>query len=89
MILAGNEGVLPYFEVYEPHNIADDAKVKLMVKVLLLLLDTVYLPVQMYLYHADKLEEGQEFIVTGDKSQLQPKVQLQEQWGRVGKKPFF
>ena len=28
----------------------------------------------MYLYHADKLDEGQEFIVTGDKSQLQPKV---------------
>ena len=27
----------------------------------------------MYLYHADKLDEGQEFIVTGDKSQLQPK----------------
>jgi len=39
------------------------------------------LSVQMYLYHADKLEEGQEFIVTGDKSQLQPKVQLQEQAG--------
>jgi hypothetical protein len=35
----------------------------------------------MYLYQADKLEEGQEFIVTGDKSQLQPKVQLQEQAG--------
>jgi len=28
---------------------------------------------KMILYHADKLEEGQEFIVTGDKSQLQPK----------------
>jgi hypothetical protein len=28
----------------------------------------------MYLYHAEKLEEGQEFIVTGDKSQLKPKV---------------
>jgi len=28
---------------------------------------------KMYLYHADKLEEGQEFILTGDKSQLQPK----------------
>ena len=39
------------------------------------------LSVQMYLYQADKLEEGQEFIVTGDKSQLQPKVQLQEQAG--------
>lgn len=28
---------------------------------------------KVYLYHADKLEEGQEFLVTGDKSQLQPK----------------
>jgi hypothetical protein len=43
------------------------------------------LSVQMYLYQADKLEEGQEFIVTGDKSQLQPKVQLlQEQAGGGG-----
>jgi hypothetical protein len=38
----------------------------------------------MYLYHADKLEEGQEFIVTGDKSQLQPKVQLQDLLGGGG-----
>ena len=29
---------------------------------------------QVFLYHADKLDEGQEFIVTGDKSQLVPKV---------------
>lgn len=28
---------------------------------------------KMILYHADKMEEGQEFIVTGDKEQLKPK----------------
>jgi ubiquitin-like 1-activating enzyme E1 B len=28
---------------------------------------------KMILFHADKMEDGQEFIVTGDKSQLQPK----------------
>lgn len=28
---------------------------------------------KVYLWHADKLEDGQEFIVTGDKDQLQPK----------------
>jgi len=28
---------------------------------------------KMFLYHADKLEDGQEFIVTGDKEQLKPK----------------
>jgi len=28
---------------------------------------------RMFLYHADKLEDGKEFILTGDKSQLQPK----------------
>jgi len=28
---------------------------------------------KVFLYHADKLDEGQEFIVTGDKSQLVPK----------------
>jgi len=28
---------------------------------------------KMFLYHADKLEDGKEFIITGDKSQLQPK----------------
>lgn len=28
---------------------------------------------KVFLYHAEKLEEGQEFIVTGDKSQLVPK----------------
>ena len=27
----------------------------------------------MYLWHADKMEDGQEFLVTGDKDQLQPK----------------
>ena len=31
----------------------------------------------MILYHADKLDDGQEFILTGDKSQLQPKVDIQ------------
>ena len=30
----------------------------------------------MFLYHADKLEDGQEFIVTGDKEQLKPKVRV-------------
>lgn len=30
----------------------------------------------MILYHSDKMEEGQEFIVTGDKEQLKPKVCL-------------
>lgn len=28
---------------------------------------------KVYLWHADKLEDGQEFLVTGDKDQLQPK----------------
>merc|ERR1712215_621052 len=28
---------------------------------------------KVYLWHADKLEDGQEFMVTGDKDQLQPK----------------
>lgn len=28
---------------------------------------------KMILFHADKMDDGQEFIVTGDKSQLQPK----------------
>ena len=28
---------------------------------------------QVYLWHADKLEDGLEYIVTGDKDQLQPK----------------
>jgi len=28
---------------------------------------------RMFLYHADKLEDDQEFILTGDKAQLQPK----------------
>jgi len=28
---------------------------------------------KVYLWHADKLEDGQDFLVTGDKDQLQPK----------------
>ena len=41
---------------------------------------------KMYLYHADKLDEGQEFIVTGDKSQLQPKVS--QVWWSSDQCPF-
>ena len=40
----------------------------------------------MYLYHSDKLDEGQEFIVTGDKSQLQPKVS--QVWWSSDQCPF-
>ncbi|XP_023326854.1 SUMO-activating enzyme subunit 2 [Eurytemora carolleeae] len=33
---------------------------------------------KMILYHADKLDDGQEFILTGDKSQLQPKEEKEK-----------
>merc|ERR1719447_1015268 len=33
---------------------------------------------KMFLYHADKLEDGKEFIITGDKEQLQPKEDVKE-----------
>merc|ERR1712212_651879 len=33
---------------------------------------------KVYLWHADKLEDGQEFLVTGDKDQLQPKEEEPE-----------
>jgi len=41
---------------------------------------------KMFLYHADKLEDGKEFIITGDKSQLQPKEEEKKPEPEVEKK---